>query len=91
MAKLVVSTTMMSLIDGQKALQVQDGATVRDILHQLITNYPSVKTSIYANDGKLKSNIIIFINDDDIRLRQGIDTVLQKNDTLYISSVIAGG
>lgn len=76
---------------GQKSEVEADGGTVRDVLADLDSRYPGIKSRIYDDDGKLRRFVNIYVNDEDIRFLQGEDTALKEGDEVSIVPAIAGG
>ena len=60
-------------------------------LAALVTRYPDLKKQIYNDEGKLRSFVNVYLNDDDIRYLQKDATAVAAADTLSIVPSIAGG
>ena len=73
MIKILIPTPLRPFTDKLDTVEVS-GATVGDLLQDLTTKYPGLKQHLYAVDGKLRSFVNVYVNDDDIRY-------LQKNET----------
>ena len=67
------------------------GATVADVLTGVITEHPSLKKQIYTDEGKLRSFVNVYLNDEDIRYLDKEKTAVSDEDTLSIVPSIAGG
>lgn len=67
------------------------GESVADALEQLARTHPHLRRHLYTDQGALRSYVNVFVNDDDIRTLQGIETRVSDADTLYIVPSIAGG
>jgi len=65
--------------------------TVGDALANLVEQHPSVGRHLYGEDGKLRSFVNIFLNDEDVRFLDREATALEAGDTLTIIPSIAGG
>jgi molybdopterin converting factor small subunit len=86
-----IPTPLRAYTGGQQTVTVP-GATIADALNQLVTAYPDLKQNLYTADGKLRSFVNIYLNDDDIRyLPQKEATPTEENDELTIIPSIAGG
>jgi molybdopterin converting factor small subunit len=68
-----------------------DGATVSELLSDLVTRYPAIKTHIMDGNGNLRRYVNLFINDANIKDLHGVDTPIQENDRLILLPSISGG
>ncbi len=66
-------------------------ATIGELLQNLTTKYGGLKQHLYTPDGKLRSFVNIYVNDDDIRYLQKDQTPLKAGDTVSIIPSVAGG
>ena len=76
--------------DGHASVQVQ-GATVGAAITGLISQHPALRPRLKDAAGKLRSWVVFFLNDEDIRTKQGEDTPVAEGDTLAIVAVAEGG
>lgn len=90
MATVLVPTPLRRLTGGQSKLTVA-GGTVGALLHSLDTQYPGLKDKVFDGDGNVKRFINVFLNDDEIRTLQGLDTPVTDNDKVSIVPAMAGG
>jgi len=67
-----------------------NGATVGEALNDLVTRYPDLKPHLY-NGTELRNFVNVFLDDEDIRFLNGLDTDLEPGDALRIIPSIAGG
>src|SRR5687767_10286289 len=88
--KILIPTPLRPFTEKQDAVEV-DGATVAELLQNLTTKYGGLKQHLYTADGKLRSFVNIYVNDDDIRYLQKDQTPLKKGDTVSIIPSVAGG
>jgi molybdopterin converting factor small subunit len=68
-----------------------EGATVREVLGNLIAAYPELKDRVYDGDGRLNSAVAVFVNQDSIGRLSGLDTPVADGDRIVILMAIAGG
>lgn len=68
-----------------------EGQTVGEILQDLEKQYPSMKGQLIAQDGKLHKFVNVYLNDDDIRYLENLDTKVKENDRISILPAVAGG
>ena len=89
--KIHIPTPLRAYTGGQPTVSVP-GATVGEALEQLVGAYPDLRQNLYTGDGKLRSFVNVYLNDDDIRyLPQKEATPTEENDELTIIPSIAGG
>ena len=88
--KILIPTPLRPFTDKLDAVEV-DGATIGELLQNLTTKYGGLKQHLYAADGKLRSFVNIYVNDDDIRYLQKDQTPLKSGDTVSIIPSVAGG
>lgn len=67
------------------------GESVGDALEQLARTHPHLRRHLYTDHGALRSYVNVFVNENDIRTLQGVQTRVSDADTLYIVPSIAGG
>src|SRR5688572_26705052 len=88
--KIQIPTPLRPFTDKLDTVEV-DGNTVGELLQNLTTKYGGLKQHLYAADGKLRSFVNIYVNDDDIRYLQKDQTPLKPGDTVSIIPSVAGG
>jgi adenylyltransferase/sulfurtransferase len=90
MTKILIPTPLRPFTDKKDSVEV-DGATIAELLQNLTTKYGGLKQHLYSADGKLRSFVNIYVNDDDIRYLQKDQTPLKSGDTVSIIPSVAGG
>ena len=89
--KIHIPTPLRAYTGGEQTVSVP-GATVGEALEQLTGAYPELRQHLYTGEGKLRSFVNIYFNDDDIRyLPQKEWTPAAETDELTIIPSIAGG
>jgi len=84
-----IPTPLRPYSDGNSQVQVA-GGTVDDALNDLTSQYPDLRQHLY--DGpKLRSFVNIYLNQEDIRYGDGVETAVENDDTIMIIPSIAGG
>jgi adenylyltransferase/sulfurtransferase len=91
MAHRVLIPTPLRPYTGQQGEVEADGRTVGDVLSSLTTRYSDLRHHLYADDGKLRSFVNVYVNDDDIRYRERERTELKPGDIISIVPSVAGG
>ncbi|MFN4179094.1 MAG: ubiquitin-like small modifier protein 1 [Armatimonadota bacterium] len=88
--KVRIPAPLQSLTGGAAEVEVQ-GKTVREVIDALEQNYAGIKARLCDENGELRRFVNVFVNDQDIRFLQGLDTELKDNDEISIIPAIAGG
>jgi MoaD family protein len=83
-------TSVLQRVVGAKVVQ-SDGSTVGELLEDMNARYPGFKQQITQDDGSLHRFVNIYINDEDIRFLQSLDTPVKEGDVLSILPALAGG
>ena len=90
MPTIHIPTPLRPYVDKQESVEVA-GRTVREALANLTSTYGDLRKHLYNDEGKLRSFVNIYLNDEDIRYLQKEDTALQASDALSIIPSVAGG
>jgi len=90
MAKVLIPTPLRQYAGKQDAVQLA-GATVGEVLHSLTSQYADLRRHLYNDEGKLRSFVNVYVNDEDIRYLSKEATPLKDADTVSIVPSIAGG
>jgi sulfur-carrier protein len=86
-----IPTPLRAYTGGLETVSVP-GATVSAVFQQLTVQYPELKQHLFTAEGKLRSFVNVYLNDDDIRyLEAKEETAVQDTDELTIIPSIAGG
>ena len=88
--KVSIPTPLRRYTDGNGMIEVS-GSSVATALDDLLDQYPVLKKQLYTDDGRLRSFVNLYLNDEDIRYLQKTDTAVQAGDTISIVPSIAGG
>ena len=90
MAKILIPTPLRPYTDKQDAVDVA-GGTVGELLADLTRKHGGLKAHLYNEQGKLRSFVNIYVNDEDIRYLQKEQTPVKADDTVSIIPSVAGG
>lgn len=88
--KVRIPTPLRKLTNGADEVKA-DGANIQDVINDLEKNFPGLKERICEPDGRLRRFVNLYLNDEDIRFKNNLETVLKENDELSIIPAIAGG
>jgi sulfur-carrier protein len=67
------------------------GSTVADVLNALAEAHPATKSQLFSEDGELNRYVNVYLNDEDVRVLDGLGTSVNDSDTLVILPAMAGG
>lgn len=90
MATVYVPTHFRRLTGGQSKVTV-DADDVAGLVRALDEQYPGIADRLLDGDGKIKRFVNVFVNDDEIRTLQGMETPVGANDKISIVPAMAGG
>lgn len=85
-----IPTPLRKLTDNRDQVQA-DGATVGAIIEDLEKKHPGLKERLCDEDGKVRRFVNVFLNDEDIRFLESLDTPVKDGDELALVPAIAGG
>jgi molybdopterin synthase sulfur carrier subunit len=83
-------TVLRTHAGGASVVQL-DGATVGEVLAKLVAEYPGMAGQVVQDDGTLHKFVNIYVNDDDVRYLDGVDTAVPDGAELSILPAVAGG
>jgi molybdopterin synthase sulfur carrier subunit len=89
--KIHIPTPLRASTGGKETV-LAAGTTVSKALAQLTTDFPELKNNLFTPEGKVRSFVNLYLNEDDIRYLPGKEeTPVQESDELTIIPSIAGG
>ena len=87
---VMIPTALRPHVDGQESLEVS-GGSVGDVLGTLIQRYPELGQRLFKGENELNRFVNVYVNDEDIRFLDNLDTALNAGDEMSIVPAIAGG
>jgi sulfur-carrier protein adenylyltransferase/sulfurtransferase len=87
---ILIPTPLRPYVDKQESVQIA-GTTVGEALANLTSRYVDLRRHLYTDEGRLRSFVNVYLNDEDIRYLQRESTPLNPGDTLSIVPSVAGG
>jgi molybdopterin converting factor small subunit len=90
MPTLRIPALMKFYVENQTEVSL-NGATVAEILNDLVTRYPAIKTHILDKNGDLRRYVNLFVNDANIKELAGVNTAVQEHDRIILLPSISGG
>ena len=85
-----IPTVLRKFVGGSASVDVA-GSSVIEAITQLTSDYPALESHLFAADGSLRSFVNLYVDDEDVRHRDGADTGLKGGEVLSIVPAVAGG
>lgn len=90
MSTVRIPPTLRSATGGTKLVEV-GGATVQEVVDNLIGLYPGLAGQLLGSDGSVNRFVNVFLNDTDVRHLDGLGTVVGERDSVVLLPAMAGG
>jgi sulfur-carrier protein len=90
MATIKIPPVLRASVGGEKEVQAT-GGNVGDVLRSLADQHPATQQQLFSADGRLNRYVNVYLNDEDVRVLDGLDTGVGESDTLVILPAMAGG
>jgi len=85
-----IPTPLRKFTGGQAQVEAQ-GNTVTEVVDNLEANFPGIKDKLCDETGRPRKFLNIYLNDEDIRFMDSLDTEVREGDSLALIPAIAGG
>jgi MoaD family protein len=85
-----IPTPLRAATAGEAEL-TSDAATVSGLIEDLETRYPDIRGRLRDEQGALRRFVNLYVNGEDVRFKQGLETSLASGDELSIVPAVAGG
>jgi MoaD family protein len=90
MATVRIPPVLRPKTDGQPELEAA-GSNVGEVLRALIEAHPQTSEQLFGEDGELNRYVNVYLNDEDVRVLNGLETAVKDSDTVVILPAMAGG
>jgi sulfur-carrier protein len=90
MATIRIPPVLRAQTGGQAEVE-SAGANVGEVLRALTAAHPATEEQLFGPDGDLNRYVNVYLNDEDVRVLDGLDTVVSDADTVVILPAMAGG
>ncbi|HMT04237.1 MAG: MoaD family protein [Solirubrobacterales bacterium] len=67
------------------------GSNVGEVLNALVSQYPDTGGQLFSGEGELNRFVNVYLNDEDVRVLDGLETAVTDTDTVMILPAMAGG
>ena len=91
MAVLVRIPTVLRRFTGQQPLIEEEPGTIADLIDRLEARYPGIREQLLTEDGELHRFVNIYLNDEDVRYLDRLQTSAAEGDTVSLLPSVAGG
>jgi adenylyltransferase/sulfurtransferase len=88
--KVLIPTPLRPYAGKQSVIGVT-AKTVGEAFSDLVALHPSLRKHLFSEDGKLRSFVNVYLNDEDIRYLNKDETAVKESDTITIVPSVAGG
>jgi sulfur-carrier protein len=89
-SQVKIPPVLRSSTGGQSQVEA-DGSTVGEVLKALADEHPATKSQLFSEEGQLNRYVNVYLNDEDVRVLDGLDTQVKGSDMLVILPAMAGG
>ena len=90
MSTVKIPPVLRASVGGAKEVQAS-GSNVGDVLRALAEQHPATESQLFSEDGELNRYVNVYLNDEDVRVLDGLDTSASEGDTVVILPAMAGG
>jgi sulfur-carrier protein len=90
MPTIKIPPVLRAQTGGEAEISV-DGGTVGDALRALVAQHPGTSEQLFSPEGDLNRYVNVYLNDEDVRVLDGLDTSASDSDSIVILPAMAGG
>ncbi len=89
MSAVRIPPVLRETVGGSRMVSAS-GGTVREVLDDLFASFPALRERV-TEDGELSHFVNVYVNDRDVRYRDGLATPVGEDDTVILLPAMAGG
>jgi sulfur-carrier protein len=90
MATVKIPPVLRAQTDGAAEVAAT-GSSVGEVLRALAATHPGTESQIFSREGELNRYLNVYLNDEDVRVLDGLETAVSDADTIVILPAMAGG
>ena len=90
MATVRIPPVLRAQTGGQPEVEAE-GANVGEVLRALTAAHPDTESQLFGEEGDLNRYVNVYLNDEDVRVLDGLGTSVGEGDTIVILPAMAGG
>jgi len=89
LSRVRIPPTLRAETEGRREVEA-DGRTVRELLHDLTSRFPSLRQQLLEED-ELAPFVNVYVEGEDVRPREGLETAVADGSTVILLPAMAGG
>jgi sulfur-carrier protein len=90
MSTVKIPPVLRGSTGGAKEVEAS-GTDVGEVLRALAAEHPATESQLFSESGELNRYVNVYLNDEDVRVLEGLDTGVAETDTIVILPAMAGG
>ena len=90
MANIRIPPVLRPSVGGEREVNAE-GSSVGEVLQSLAEAHPQTQSQLFGPEGGLNRYVNVYLNDEDVRVLDGLDTGVGRADTIVILPAMAGG
>jgi sulfur-carrier protein len=90
MATIRIPPVLRPSVGGEREVTAE-GSSVGEVLQALAEAHPETRSQLFGDDGDLNRYVNVYLNDEDVRVLEGLQTPVAERDSLVILPAMAGG
>ena len=90
MSTVKIPPVLRASVGGAKEVEAS-GENVGAVLRSLAEQHPATESQLFSEDGELNRYVNVYLNDEDVRVLDGLETAVSGEDTVVILPAMAGG
>ncbi len=90
MATIRIPPVLRPQTGGQPEVEAS-GSNVGEVLRALTSEHPNTESQLFGPEGDLNRYVNVYLNDEDVRVLNGLETAVSDGDTVVILPAMAGG
>jgi sulfur-carrier protein len=90
MPVIKIPVVLRPSVGGEKEVTAE-GGDVGTVLRDLAARHPDLESQLFGADGSLNRYVNVYLNDEDVRVLDGLDTAVGDTDVLNVLPAMAGG
>ncbi len=90
MSAVWIPPVLRGAVGGQKQVEL-DGGTVREVVDALVAKFPTLRSQLLTAEGDLNRFVNVYVNGQDVRYLNGLDTPVAERDDVRLLPAMAGG
>src|ERR1700689_4447436 len=95
MATIKIPPVLRASVGGERGGGEREvsspGSNVGEVLKGLVRAHPETQSQLFGADGELNRYVNVYVNDEDVRVLDGLETAVGEGDVLVILPAMAGG